>query len=241
MQSQNNIYDTSFVQNLFDEMSGTYGIMNLISSFGFARRWRRQCVEQIDFHKSCAVVDLMSGMGELCPNISSRIDSDSHIIALDISPIMCKAARRYEKGKLRCPLRVIQANALCSNLAGDSCDVVVSAFGLKTFSDIQLKQLASEVLRILKPGGKFSFVEISVPQSPWLRAPFMFYLKTLIPLLGWLLKGNPDNYRLLGIYTEAFGNCKTALSRFQCAGLEAEIRSYFFGCATGLVGQKPDL
>jgi demethylmenaquinone methyltransferase/2-methoxy-6-polyprenyl-1,4-benzoquinol methylase len=37
----------------------------------------------------------------------------------------------------------------------------------------------------------------------------MFYLKHIIPGIGRLLLGNPENYRMLGVYTEKFGNCGT--------------------------------
>lgn len=238
MNANDDIYDPSFVQALFDEMSGTYGLVNLISSFGFCRRWRRQCVGLIEFPDGCAVIDLMTGMGELCPDISRRVGSNGRITALDISPVMCQKARRYEAGLLPCSVAVIEDNALSSGLPADSFDAAISSFGLKTFSTAQIDQLAGEVHRILKPGGVFSFVEISVPSSVWLRLPYLLYLKRLIPVVGRLLLGNPDNYRMLGVYTDAFGNCHEAASAFRNAGLETAVRTFFFGCATCLVGRK---
>jgi len=51
--------------------------------------------------------------------------------------------------------------------------------------------------------------------------------------------GNPDNYRMLGQYTMALGNC--ALMKNECArvGLTSQETSHFFGCATGVFGRKP--
>jgi len=229
------IYDPSVVQKLFDEMSATYAHVNMIASFRFARRWRRRCVRQIEFAAGYKVVDLMTGMGELCPDISRQIGPSGHITAIDLSPVMCQKARRFEEGPLPCSVDVIQGNALCSDLPNECCDGAISSFGLKTFSPAQIEQLAREVHRILKPSGVFSFVEISVPPSRWLRRPYLFYLERLIPIIGWLLKGNPENYRMLGIYTGGH----TVASAFQSAGLETSEKSFFFGCATGLVGRKP--
>ena len=67
----------------------------------------------------------------------------------------------------------------------------------------------------------------------------MFYLKHIVPLIGFVLLGNPSNYRMLGVYTSAFKNCETAGKRFVESGLCVEFKSYFFGCATGIVGYKP--
>jgi demethylmenaquinone methyltransferase/2-methoxy-6-polyprenyl-1,4-benzoquinol methylase len=66
----------------------------------------------------------------------------------------------------------------------------------------------------------------------------MFYLRYIIPLIGRIFLGNPDNYRMLGIYTERFNNCSGMADALKHAGLEVEYRSFFFGCASGLRGRK---
>jgi demethylmenaquinone methyltransferase/2-methoxy-6-polyprenyl-1,4-benzoquinol methylase len=230
------IYDSNFVRELFDEMSTTYGIVNLISSFGFTILWRRQCARSINVEPGFRVLDLMSGMGELCFELSRRLDSDGQLIGLDLSPVMCRQA---EKLDFDTSYRVIEADALDCPLDDDSVDCVFSSFGLKTFDNNQLDSLASEIHRVLRPGGEFSFLEISVPPNRVLRAIYMFYLRQVIPVLGRLFMGNPENYRMLGEYTSAFGDCKVAADLFAANGLQVEFRSYFFGCATGVIGAKP--
>lgn len=147
--------------------------------------------------------------------------------------------RRAEKLEFENQYRVIEADALACPLGDASVDRVFSSFGLKTFNGQQLSVLASEVARILRPGGRFSFLEISVPPNNLLRMPYMFYLNRVVPMLGRLLLGNPDNYRLLGRYTSAFDSCEDAGKRFSERGLSVELKSYFAGCATGIVGFKP--
>lgn len=75
-------------------------------------------------------------------------------------------------------------NIFSNSLADNSADFIVSGFGLKTFNHEQLKNLAKEVSRILKPGGSFSFIDVSVPTSRTLRAFYLLYLKYCIPILG---------------------------------------------------------
>ena len=87
-------------------------------------------------------------------------------------------------------------------------------------------------------GGTYSFIEISVPDARALRIAYMFYMKRVIPLVGRVLLGNPANYRLLGTYTEEFGDCAHFARCLERAGLEATFVRYFFGCATGVVGRK---
>lgn len=229
------LYDSQVVKRLFDEMAKTYGIVNTFSSFGFNQRWRRQCVRAISVPSGGHAIDLMSGMGELCHELSKFLGPTGNIGAIDISETMCRKAAANE---YRVPVSVVQSDVLAHDFTPASADVVVSSFGLKTFSHEQLRTLAGTVHRMLKPGGIFSFVEISVPQSRWLRGPYMFYLSRVVPLIGALFLGNPDNYRMQGIYTRAFGDCRQVVHLFRDAGLEAEYHTYFFGCATGLSGRR---
>jgi ubiquinone/menaquinone biosynthesis C-methylase UbiE len=181
-------------------MSSTYGHVNLISSFGFTARWRNQAVAGLPLASAKCVIDLMSGMGELWRSLATSLPASTRVIGIDISPEMARRALRT----WHFPVEVRVADVLAWDPQPGTADVVVSSFGLKTFDRDQQRRLAQAVARLLKPGGAYSFVEISMPPFPPLRAVYMFYLKWLIPLLGRLLVGNPDCYRLLGVYTQAF-------------------------------------
>lgn len=236
--SSTELYDPRFIGALFDEMARTYGLVHMISSLGFARRWRRQCVRLVTLNSESRVLDLMTGMGELCPDISRFLSAQGELIAVDLSSVMCQKARRHRQKSRACSYEVVQANALQCPFPAESFDVIYSTFGLKTFSPSQLEQLAEEVARLLRPGGQFAFLEISVPANRWLRWPYLFYLNHVIPRMGRLFLGNPDNYRMLGIYTTAFINCDHAAAAF-ARRLNVTRCSFFFGCATGFHGRKP--
>jgi ubiquinone/menaquinone biosynthesis C-methylase UbiE len=216
-------------------MASTYGYINLISSFGFTARWRRQAVAGLPLASADCVVDLMSGMGELWRSLAAALPASAQVVGVDISPEMARRTHR----KWPFPVEVRVADVLEWEPDPAFADVVVSSFGLKTFDREQQRRLAFTIARLLKDGGSYSFVEISVPPFAPLRAVYMFYLKWLIPLLGRLLLGNPESYRMLGAYTEGFGNAAHFAGCLREAGLEVVPVSYFFGCATGARGYKP--
>jgi len=228
-------YDAESIRALFDDMASTYGHVNLISSFGFTARWRHQAVAGLPLASAGCVVDLMSGMGELWRSLARTLPASARVVGVDISPEMARRTQRM----WHFPVEVCIADVLAWDAQPGFADVVVSSFGLKTFDREQQGCLAHKVARLLKPGGSFSFVEISVPAFLPLRTLYMFYLKRLIPLVGRMLLGNPDCYRMLGVYTEAFDNAKYFASCLRQAGLEAVPVSYFFACATGVRGAKP--
>ena len=216
-------------------MASTYGYVNLVSSFGFTARWRQQAVDGLPLQTAESVVDLMSGMGELWCSLSKALPASARLVGVDLSPEMARRTRR--EWNFQCEICV--ADVLAWEAPSGFADVVVSSFGIKTFDHEQQKLLAHKVAQLLKAGGSYSFVEISVPPFLPLRSVYMFYLKRLIPIIGRMLLGNPDCYRMLGVYTEAFDNASHFATCLRKTGLEAVMVSHFFGCATGVRGFKP--
>src|SRR5262245_27095966 len=232
-------YESEFVRELFGDMASSYGVTNLVSSFGFCQRWREQCIELAVIQPGMTVCDLMSGMGETWAAIGQRLRGTGSVVALDFCPQMCAGARRQQERRQLRNVSVLEEDVFGNSIPSASADRVVSSFGLKTFSDRQARDLAVEIARILRPGGRYSLLEISVPAYALLRWPYMFYLRYVIPIVGLLFLGHPRCYRMLGVYTAAFENCGRMATFLREAGLHVEYRSLFFGCATAVVGGSP--
>ncbi|MBN7815307.1 class I SAM-dependent methyltransferase [Algoriphagus pacificus] len=237
--SINDLYDPEFVSGMFDRMSKTYGFANLITSFGFTSRWRKQCIQQLPKIKESAYgYDLMSGMGEAWTDIQTRLKPEGLIIAVDISDEMNKKAGEHLKRLKVKKIRIEQKNVLKNDIPSDSADFIISTFGLKTFDKDQQKKLAIEISRILKPGGSFSLIEISEPKILVLKWFYMFYLKYIIPLIGKIFLGNTDDYRMLGMYCQNFKISQFFHSCLLEQNLNSTFKNYFFGCASGVFGKK---
>jgi demethylmenaquinone methyltransferase/2-methoxy-6-polyprenyl-1,4-benzoquinol methylase len=233
------IYQPGYVKSLFDEMAATYGVVNVLSSFGFCILWRKRCVRHVGtWPASGRVLDLMSGMGELWNDLLRRTDAGTSVTGVDISPVMCSRAREHSHRTGRA-IDVVEADVLADDLPDASADVVVSSFGLKTFSPDQQGQLAATIHRVLKPGGRFAMLEISVPSAVALRWPYLLYLRHVIPVVGRLFLGNPDCYRMLSVYTEAFHDASHFATACREQGLAVQFRRHFFGCASAVSGTKP--
>ena len=237
--SSKDIYDEAFVRLLFNRMSKTYGTANYLSSFGFTERWRKQCVAEIDWKKpNKAGYDLMSGMGESWGLIMKSTKNTAKIIGVDISKEMNRKGQAKLQKYPHWKVEMVEANVLKNQFSEQSADFIISTFGLKTFSENQLETLAQEIFRLLKRGGQFSMVEISVPPNRLLRLFFMFYLKIVIPVIGLVFMGNSMDYKMLGVYCQRFKNCEKFKLKLEKNGLAVVTKSYFFGCATAVVGFK---
>lgn len=233
-----NIYEPDFVRRLFNSMSSSYERMNYITSFGFSLIWRKQFINTIvSSDKQLNVLDLMSGLGENWEILIQKFPN-SNFYALDFSEKMVASSSLKNEKKLNNIFDILHKDVLNDEHPNEHFDVITCAFGLKTFDETQLDILAQCISQMLKVGGQFTFIEISVPPNKILFYFYKLYLSKIIPLLGRLFLGNPADYRLLWLYTENFRNTDKARLIFEKNGLNASFKNYFFGCATGIKGFK---
>ncbi len=235
---QESIYSPDYIKRLFNGMSKSYERVNYLTSFGFSLLWRKQFLS--DFaatNDRVEVIDLLTGMGETWAVVLHKLPNAT-ITALDFSTGMLQQATHKNKAHFDGKIHILQQDILENNLPTDYFDFVVCAFGLKTFTDEQLKSVAATTQRILKKGGQASFIEISVPENRVLNAFYSFYLSAVIPVLGKVLLGNPIEYKMLWQYTQTFKNAQNAALIFADTGLQLKYKRYFLGCATGFVAQK---
>jgi demethylmenaquinone methyltransferase/2-methoxy-6-polyprenyl-1,4-benzoquinol methylase len=76
--------------------------------------------------------------------------------------------------------------------ADNSFDAVTAGYGLRNLADIE--QGLREILRVLRPGGKFVSLDFGKPESPVTRALYFGYLRVVLPILGRLFCGDPDTH-----------------------------------------------
>jgi ubiquinone/menaquinone biosynthesis C-methylase UbiE len=103
-------------------------------------------------------------MGETWYSVKQKFPN-SNLTALDFSEQMMEEAQIKNKKKYKNNVKLLQQDILKNQLPSDYYDIVICAFGLKTFNAEQLKSLATETKRILKDGGQFSFIEVSKPKN----------------------------------------------------------------------------
>jgi demethylmenaquinone methyltransferase/2-methoxy-6-polyprenyl-1,4-benzoquinol methylase len=234
------ISNPDYVRDLFDRVSNTYGYTNYLASFGFTERWRKQCVDKLpQFSEAAIGIDLMCGRGETWRQLFRRRPRVTKLTALDISPVMIAGAKEHARKIGVENVEFIEIDVFENALPPSSFDFVISTFGVKTFNPEQLRHLASEINRILKPGGAFSLIEVSDPRGWWLRYLYMFYLRRVMPVIEKVFLGYSYGFSMIGVYVDRFGDCSALKRDLEAYGLNVDFTRYFFGCATGLSGSKP--
>jgi demethylmenaquinone methyltransferase/2-methoxy-6-polyprenyl-1,4-benzoquinol methylase len=234
------IYDPAFVRDVFDRCSGKYIAFSTVCSFGFTERWRRQCVEMLGaLPDGARGYDLMAGTGEAWPHLLRAHPAIDRITAVNISSGMHHRAMERLHAMREDKIAFIEDDVLASELPDESADFIVSTFGLKTFKPEQLERLARLTARLLKPGGRFAFIEASDPKGWVLRPLYLFHLKTALPAVERFLLRGAQDFAMIGTYSTQFGDASRFARMLGDAGLSAQFRRFFFGCATGVCGNKP--
>jgi len=116
-------------------------------------------------------------------------------------------------------------------------DTLTIAFGIRNATRIDLA--LGEILRVLKPGGRFLCLEFSTPVF-WLRPFYGFFSFTVIPRLGAWIARSPEAYTYLVESIRRFPN-QTAFQRLieEAGFTDVRYRNLSFGIACIHVGTRP--
>ena len=197
------------IQQMFDSIAPGYDAFNHLTSLGADRRWRKTALREVTGPR---VLDEACGPGDFAIAIAKHLADlnrkrpkteqvpEISVTGVDISEGMLEVMRR----------KVAEAgldDAGCSCVSaetGDCCalgypdasfDTVTVAFGVRNFEDRE-KALA-EVLRVLRPGGRFVMLELGIPRNPVVRAAYKFYFTRIMPLIGSGISKDKAAYRYL--------------------------------------------
>lgn len=162
------------VQQMFDTIAPRYDLVNRIMTFRLDVRWRRATVASLGLAKRSLIVDLASGTGDFCRELTKQGYSP---LSFDFSYGMLAADTS------RAPRT--QADASRMPLAPGSVDGVSCGFALRNFVD--LNAFFNELARIVRVGGRIALLDVSTPTNPLLRFGNSIYFGRIVPRIGALL------------------------------------------------------
>ena len=124
-------------------------------------------------------------------------------------------------------------------LTNNSVDRVTIAFGLRNVPDrvLALKQ----IVRVLKPGGRFCCLEFSHVQNPLLSRIYDRWSYNVLPKLGQLVAGDAYSYKYLVESIRKFPSQAELCTMMADAGLaQIKVKKLSGGIATIHSGWKLD-
>jgi demethylmenaquinone methyltransferase/2-methoxy-6-polyprenyl-1,4-benzoquinol methylase len=176
------------LQRVFNTLAPVYDRGNDLLSLGLAKGWRRAAVASFRQNPPGEVLDVACGTGDFVHAIL-KASPASKVVGLDFSEEMLRLARTRGYAAT-----FQQGDVLALPFEDNRFDAMTVGFGLRNFSD--MPKALSEMVRVLKPGGRLIVLEATQPGTPLKQALFRAYQLSVAPLVGWL-SGQPHAYRYL--------------------------------------------
>ena len=218
------------VRDMFQRIAPRYDLMNDLMSFGVHRLWKRTLVWAVNARSGQRILDLAGGTGDVASLIGGP---DREVVVCDPSLGMMMAG----KSGRACHLRWLVGMAEALPLAGASADTVTMAFGIRNVT--HLDQALAEIVRILKPGGRFLCLEFSLPRAS-IRPFYNAFSRIVIPRLGAWVARDPAAYTYLVESIQRFPDQHEFKAILEQAGfIDVYYKNLSFGIACLHVGTRP--
>lgn len=224
---------------MFARISGRYDFLNHLLSGNTDRRWRKLVAKRLQPALSspdARALDVACGTGDL--SLALVAATGARVTGLDFCrPMLEHAARKARNGAAsRCIF--IEGDAQRLPFRDETFDAVTIAFGLRNLSSVA-KGL-SELLRVLKPGGRACILEFSKPVVPGFNALFQLYFTRVLPRIGGLISGSTSAYEYLPASVSSFPDQKRLARMMTDEGFEeVEYKNLTGGIAAIHLGTRP--
>ena len=171
------------VQRMFTAIARFYDLNNSLLSFGLHHHWKRIAITCVPETAGGRALDLGAGTGDLAMLLDRRMGQTGQVIAADLNAAMLKVGqqkiqRRQLEGRISC----FQMNAEHLTFYDNTFDSVTAGFCIRNVG--HRMQAFTEILRVLKPGGRFVCLEFSQPVNAVMRKLYDWYSFRLLPWIG---------------------------------------------------------
>ena len=221
---------SQFVQVEFSQIASRYELMNQIMTFGQVNNQRRIAIKALDIQPGMSVLDLGAGGGQIS-NLIQQMHPDCSIFPSDFNADMIRA----DKNHTSLPFNRSDARSL--PFPDSKFDRVICGFLLRNIRDYP--NALSEILRVLKSGGKFVTLDTTPTHGSILTPLIWLYMRLAIPIIGTLVTGRLRAYRYLVRSSEGFTPAQKLEKEFQEIGFRnTGYKKLMFGAFALHWGQK---
>lgn len=228
-----------YVEKMFNSIAGDYDRLNHILSLNIDKLWRRRSLRYItDEYGSQSILDIACGTGDFTIDIARSANPLTTIIGMDLSEGMLEVMKtKLSSAGLDERVSIIMGNCESMDFPDGSFDRVTVGFGIRNFE--HREAALKEVLRVLKPGGRFVMLELSVPSNKAVRAMYKLYFTRILPRIGGKISGDVSAYKYLPASVLNFpGKTEWMKTMSDCGFRNVKHKAYTMGICRMYIGEK---
>lgn len=225
------------VATMFNNISKTYDFLNHFLSLGIDIIWRKKAIAELKNDNPQNILDVATGTGDFAFE-SLKILNPLKIVGVDISQGMLDiASEKIQKRGLSDKFEVRLGDSEKLLFDDNEFDAVTVAYGVRNFEN--LEKGLSDMLRVLKPGGKAVILEFSKPKVFPVKQLYSFYFHYVTPSIGKIFSKDNSAYKYLPESVEAFPDGKDFIALMERVGYRnTKNRPLAFGICSIYTGIK---
>ena len=224
------------VREMFTQIAPRYDLLNHLLSLQLDRLWRTRTarlLHSILERPDAVVLDLCCGTGDLAFALARA--GKARIVGADFAHTMLVRAREKSAALApspnqgsASPMTFLEADALRLPFAGDSFDLVTTAFGFRNLANYEAG--LREIQRVLKPGGTIAILEFTEPPDGLLGDFYRWYFCKVLPRIGGLISGDRSAYTYLPKSVARFFRPPELAALMNAVGYQSvDFRAWTFG------------
>lgn len=201
---------------MFEAVPHRYDFLNRLLTLRYDEHWRALAAKRCLEDKPQRVLDLCCGTGDLTWHLRRQSKREIELHGLDYSGGMLELAQRKNPDGVE----LHEGNATQMPFPDNHFDSVGIAYAFRnlTWKNPLKDSALAEVLRVLKPGGRFVIIETSQPRNSLWRWIFHTYLRLFAAPVGSMISGHGEAYRYLSLSARHFHNADEVSAMLMKAG-----------------------
>ena len=177
---------TQELNDVFADVAPYYDRANYIASLGLWGWFLRQFMNTVDIRPGERVLDVCAGTNAIGIALLRR-DPTLEVHAIDRSAAMQEVGRRNAEA-LGMRIRSVIDDVHTLPYPDNTFDVVTLQFASR---HLRIRRVASEIRRVLKPGGRFYHCDMLRPGNRVVERLYYTYLRFCLWFTGFLFRSGP--------------------------------------------------
>jgi len=198
------------IKNQMEKMVGSYDKYMKRITLGREKALRTMTVNLAQIEQGDYVLEVGCGTGTLTLEAKRHTGTSGKAFGIDIIPGMIEVSRKKaEQADLEVSFQVGSIDKI--PYPDSYFNVVMCSFMIFHMSERVRNKGIEEISRVLKPGGRFLILDLSLPQKPVSRSILKFFL-------GFMLK-HDLNELIPNMKASGFSNVELSQAKFRVFGL----------------------